>query len=266
MHPTKKSLIKILLLGLLLVSCTSSENHPAVMSQTLVAPTASSTPFLPTPTEPVSMVGLPNPASAYCVQQGGTSEIRTDSEGGQYGVCIFQDGSECDEWAYFRGECSPGGTLAALTRERHPRYWNEEYGFSFDPPSSWEVAVNTDYAIFTRPGYKLFVGYQLANEDPKPFRTGMPEGDFVDAGSAFLLEQEVPKQILVFEGKNKVVAYNGRIKVGDLILVLYLDAIGSDSTSYQDLDIPQEIITETDQIIATFALISGEIPEIEFNP
>lgn len=58
------------------------------------------------PEEPGS--GLPNPASVYCEQNGGKLEIREDSEGGQYGVCIFPDGSECDEWAYFRGECAPG--------------------------------------------------------------------------------------------------------------------------------------------------------------
>jgi putative hemolysin len=52
--------------------------------------------------------GLPNPASVYCEQNGGNLEIRQDSAGGQYGVCVFPDGSECDEWAYFRGECSPG--------------------------------------------------------------------------------------------------------------------------------------------------------------
>jgi putative hemolysin len=52
-------------------------------------------------------VGLANPASEYCLQQGGRSEIRSDPEGNQYGVCIFEDGSECEEWAFMRGECVP---------------------------------------------------------------------------------------------------------------------------------------------------------------
>ncbi len=51
--------------------------------------------------------GLPNPASAFCEEQGGTVDIR-EGEGGQYGVCVFDDGSECDEWQFFRGECAPG--------------------------------------------------------------------------------------------------------------------------------------------------------------
>ena len=54
-------------------------------------------------------VGLPNPASVYCEENGGTVEIREDESGGQVGYCIFPDGSECDEWAYFRDECAPGG-------------------------------------------------------------------------------------------------------------------------------------------------------------
>ena len=52
--------------------------------------------------------GLPNPASVYCKNNGGTLEIREDEQGNQNGVCIFADGSECDEWAYYRGECNPG--------------------------------------------------------------------------------------------------------------------------------------------------------------
>ena len=53
-------------------------------------------------------VTLANPASVNCTEQGGTLEIRTDEQGGQAGYCLFADGSECDEWAYFRGECNPG--------------------------------------------------------------------------------------------------------------------------------------------------------------
>jgi putative hemolysin len=55
-----------------------------------------------------SGAGLANPAAVYCEEQGGKGEIRTDPAGNQYGVCIFDDGSECGQWAFFRGECKPG--------------------------------------------------------------------------------------------------------------------------------------------------------------
>jgi putative hemolysin len=57
---------------------------------------------------PTGGAELPNPAAAYCEEQGHKYEIRTASDGSQSGVCIFADGSECDEWAYYRGECGPG--------------------------------------------------------------------------------------------------------------------------------------------------------------
>src|SRR3990170_1078067 len=60
-----------------------------------------------TPTEAASQAGLPNPASVFCEANGGTLELRTGPGGGQIGVCVFPDGGECEEWAYFRGECAP---------------------------------------------------------------------------------------------------------------------------------------------------------------
>jgi putative hemolysin len=54
-----------------------------------------------------SPLNLANPASKYCVDQGGRLEIR-DEVGGQTGYCVFEDGSECEEWAFYRGECTPG--------------------------------------------------------------------------------------------------------------------------------------------------------------
>ena len=53
-------------------------------------------------------VKMANPASVYCVQSGYTLEIRANADGGEYGVCIFPDGSECEEWAFFRNECGAG--------------------------------------------------------------------------------------------------------------------------------------------------------------
>jgi putative hemolysin len=72
----------------------------------LVACTGPAAPATPTP-EPK----LPNPASVYCVENGGTVVMRQDAAGGQSGVCVFPDKSECDEWAYFRGDCQPGDSL-----------------------------------------------------------------------------------------------------------------------------------------------------------
>jgi eight-cysteine-cluster-containing protein len=49
-----------------------------------------------------------NPASEYCLEHNGSIAMRTDDKGNQYGVCIFNDMTECEEWTYYRGECKPG--------------------------------------------------------------------------------------------------------------------------------------------------------------
>jgi putative hemolysin len=67
----------------------------------------------PAPTD-MPQAGMPNPASVYCEQNGNTLEIHTAADGSQNGICIFPDGSICDEWAYFRGEC---GLVAKVTPE-----------------------------------------------------------------------------------------------------------------------------------------------------
>ena len=62
----------------------------------------------PTPTSPPeAAANMANPAAKFCVDQGYQSEIR-DEAGGQAGYCLFPDGSECEEWAFYRGECAPG--------------------------------------------------------------------------------------------------------------------------------------------------------------
>jgi putative hemolysin len=52
--------------------------------------------------------GLANPASVNCIQKGGKLEIR-ENKLGQYGVCLFEDNRQCEEWALMRGQCPAGG-------------------------------------------------------------------------------------------------------------------------------------------------------------
>ena len=49
--------------------------------------------------------GIANPASTFCVKNGYKLEIRKNADGSEYGVCIFTDGKECEEWKFFRKEC-----------------------------------------------------------------------------------------------------------------------------------------------------------------
>ena len=52
---------------------------------------------------------LANPASQRCVASGGSLQIEQRPDGGQFGVCVFTDNRQCEEWALFRVECPAGG-------------------------------------------------------------------------------------------------------------------------------------------------------------
>ena len=78
-----------------------------IILMALTACTAFQVQTLETAATDMPPVNMPNPASVYCKQQGNKLEIRTAADGSQSGVCVFPDGSTCDEWAYFRKECGP---------------------------------------------------------------------------------------------------------------------------------------------------------------
>ena len=79
-----------------------------IVLMVLTACTASQTQAAPEPAATdIPQAGMPNPASVYCEQNRNKLEIRTAADGSQNGICVFPDGSTCDEWAYYRGECGP---------------------------------------------------------------------------------------------------------------------------------------------------------------
>lgn len=57
--------------------------------------------------EETNNIGIANPASTNCVEKGGKVIIEEESNG-QVGYCVFDDGSKCEEWSFYRGECKKG--------------------------------------------------------------------------------------------------------------------------------------------------------------
>lgn len=68
--------------------------------------------------------GVANPAAVYCISQG-------FSEDGE--LCVFADGTSCEQWAFYRGECGAersfcaqhGGTLSSVTEDMGS--WTAQY-------------------------------------------------------------------------------------------------------------------------------------------
>jgi putative hemolysin len=116
-----------------------------------VALSACAAPQTPPTTAPVSAgtqePSLPNPAAVHCEKQGYRGEIRTAADGSQSGVCIFPDGSECDEWVFFRGECKPGNAgPTSISPDADEDGWityrNDAQGYSFQYPAGAEVGID----------------------------------------------------------------------------------------------------------------------------
>jgi putative hemolysin len=103
----KGLLIIVTIIGVLLIAACGAEStpEPSTFESPLAEPT-SAPEATPTADAFESPLGLPNPASKFCEDQGYTLEMREEA-GGTAGYCLFPDGSECEEWAYYRGECGP---------------------------------------------------------------------------------------------------------------------------------------------------------------
>ncbi len=81
---------------------------------------------IPVPAPPKA--GLANPASVNCADKGGQLKIEKDAQGGEFGICVFPDGSQCEEWAFMRGECKPGQeaiTPAPAASATAPSAWED---------------------------------------------------------------------------------------------------------------------------------------------
>ena len=49
---------------------------------------------------------LANPAAVFCEEKNYQYVIRKNPDGSEYGVCIFPDRTECEEWAFYQGTCN----------------------------------------------------------------------------------------------------------------------------------------------------------------
>ena len=216
-----KTSMMLILCCVLLVGCAHSASQPEN-----VVPSETSNPH---PTQ----AGMPNPASAYCEQQGNKVDIRTAADGSQSGVCIFPDGSECDEWAFYRGECGPASKLdssptpaveiATSTPTEIPTplpidpadyqgwwtYTNATYGFSLLVPFDWVVDETTTgdplmngHELILHPkdaaaNLNIRVTFRRLGEEVLLWPTGVGSGEFVPQGTLDVAGQPVRRVLFV---------------------------------------------------------------------
>ena len=84
----KKTLIAIGLASFALVAC-GGDDSPSPTTTSAETSTSSEAPQ------------VANPASQYCIDQGGTLEL-VDEQDGQVGYCNLPDGTRVEEWEFYR--------------------------------------------------------------------------------------------------------------------------------------------------------------------
>jgi putative hemolysin len=194
-----------------------------VLIGTFLSASCSSKQVIPTP-----LANLANPASVNCEQNGGTLDLRQDASGGVAGVCVFPDGSECDEWAYLRGECKPASPAPTSAPESTPTefptpraidladyqgwwtYTNSTYGFSIMLPFDWVVdETTTGDALMnghmlmlqspqgTGEGLQIRMTFRHVGEDVLLWPTGVGSGEFVPQGTLDVAGQPAQRVLFV---------------------------------------------------------------------
>jgi putative hemolysin len=240
-------------LMLLLASCSI----PITESQAIRSPTERAA---------VEQAGLPNPASVYCEERDYRLELRVDAEGGAYGICIFPDESECDEWAYYRGECMPTAVgTAAPTRATDSvpgetvSYASSEYGFAFEYPATWRIEEVPQALMLSRDEVLIYIAYKTIDDPWVIHWTGMPEGEWEKAGQVPFLGEMLQKTLLVFAGKVKVVIYTLPEETPSIsgldVRVRVDDRTGR---SYDEMEIAADLQAEVEQILASFQILHEE--------
>ena len=168
----------------------------------------------------------------------------------------------------WEGEVDAAGQVTV--RRAFLTYANADYGFSFHYPPTWsleEVPGRDETAqggpkvapsvILSRQTLSLIIGYKRATEEDVVIESGAPAGEFETRGAVTFLGQDVPRKVLVFEGKDKAVYYQGAgavIQAGELVFGISLQDFGAD---YGAVDIPEELQAEADQIVESFEFVEG---------
>ena len=130
-------------------------------------------------------------------------------------------------------------------------YVNTEYEF-FLEPGAWSVNETYPNVLnLTNGEYYLTLCYEKLSES-NVCRTGVPAGDWANGGFFTMLGNNFRKDLLVSKSKIKVASYGaGPIVLDGLRLQIWLD---SSNSNYDAIDIPNDILDQADQILASFGL------------
>jgi hypothetical protein len=131
-----------------------------------------------------------------------------------------------------------------------------DLGFSFHYPPDWTLEERPHVLIFRHQVVDTLwftVEYHRVDEDRWLFRTGMPAGDFVPKGSVTCLGQEISRDVLVYEGKEKLVLYNYSSAI-PWESIGFNFVLEDEQGDYETVELPEDVQSQIDQVVTSFEL------------
>jgi hypothetical protein len=251
MNPKFNLISILLLLALALAACGEAE--PAV-------PTPASTPTSPPPAPTVPATPTPEPPTPTAEPR----PLSTIAPSPELAPTLPSEASS-DMAEMFLPQCDRRPPEIERPTQIHPetgeswfRYANDEYGFAFLFPPEWELLEGNNYLCLNYRAnreIKLIVGYKWANDrDISIIRTGVAAGELVTTGQLDFLGQEIDRNVLRYEGKDKAILYDNafHIRANDLFFTLSIDDFRMD---YDLAELPPEVMDTADAIVESFELI-----------
>jgi hypothetical protein len=163
--------------------------------------------------------------------------------------------------SYYLGVASQQKTIQAITtndRETVSRtptptpsqtwktYTDAQYHFSFQYPPDWTITRLDNYIFVTNMQKNtLSIGFKYKFNETRIVRTGVGAGTFIEQGSVKFLNMDIPRNVLVYYGRDYGVLYKyaTEIEVSDLVFSLGFDAEGEGYLTKGEEETADKIVT-----------------------
>ena len=108
-------------------------------------------------------LGMANPAAVYCRELGYSYRIFGTDEG-QQGVCVFPDGSECNDWGFLQGNC--GQSYSYCARQ----------GYDLISKTDGKNPFSSEYSVCVHDRREVGVATELMGLSQKSTKGASPVG------------------------------------------------------------------------------------------
>jgi len=168
---------------------------------------------------------------------------------------------------------APTSTPGLIVEKDLDTYVNDDYRLAFIYPPDWELeeipagqevpgGESATTVRLTKGTLRLAIQFKRVEEATVLGSSGRPAGEIEERGTVMVFGREIPRQVLVYEGKVKSVFLGDRFD--DLELYVQLDDGVGTQTEYEAIEIPKSVQSHMDAILSSITR-TGEPSSPEAN-